>query len=242
MTPVTELNPKEAVIVAHGSPGDPIPQDEAMAALAAVVASRLPGWRVRGATLASPHSLPDAVQGLNRPMVYPFFMAEGYFTGEVLPRRLEQLSVPCRQLPAFGSDESLPELVSKAALAGAAAAGLEPGSSTLLLAAHGSQVSPASRLATQRLAEVLSAKLPFRAIVTGFIEEAPFLPDVARGLGHALCLPLFTLNAGHVLGDVPEALAEADFQGPLLAHIGAHPDVPGMIAATLERHIAGAMA
>lgn len=236
------MNPKEAVIVAHGSPGDPVPQDEAMAALAAAVASRRPGWTVRGATLASPHSLSDAVKGFTRPMVYPFFMAEGYFTGEVLPRRLEQLPVPCRQLPAFGSDEALPALIGKAALAGAAAAGLQPQSSTLLLAAHGSQVSPASRLATLRLAERLSGKLPFRAIVPGFIEEAPFLTDAARGLGAALCLPLFTLSAGHVLGDVPDALAEAGFGGPLLPHIGAHPDVPGMIAAALERHSATAIA
>lgn len=239
MAPVTESIPKEAVIVAHGSPGEPVPQDEAMAALAAKVASRLPGWKVRGATLASPHSLSDAVQGLARPMVYPFFMAEGYFTGEVLPRRLEQLSVPCRQLPAFGSDETLPGLIGKAALAGAAAAGLLPASSTLLLAAHGSQVSPASRLATLRLTEVLSGTLPFRAIIAGFIEEAPFLRGAARGLGAALCLPLFTLSAGHVQGDVPEALAEADFKGPLLPHIGSHPEVPGMIAAALERHAAG---
>jgi sirohydrochlorin ferrochelatase len=242
MAPVTEENSKEAVIVAHGSPGDPVPQDEAMAALAAAVASRRPGWRVRGATLASPHSLEGAVQGLTRPMIYPFFMAEGYFTGEVLPRRLKQLPVPCRQLPAFGSDEDLPRLIGDAALAGAAAAGLQPATSTLLLAAHGSQVSPASRIATLRLAERLSGKLPFRAIVPGFIEEAPFLTDTARGLGGALCLPLFTLSAGHVLGDVPEALAEADFVGPLLPHIGAHPDVPAMIAAALQQHATAAMA
>lgn len=242
MAPVTDMNPKEAVIVAHGSPGDPVPQDEAMAALAAQAAARLPGWTVRGATLASPHSLSDATRGFTRPLIYPFFMAEGYFTGEVLPRRLEQLSVPCRQLPAFGSDETLPGLIGKAALAGAAEAGLQPGSSTLLLAAHGSQVSPASRLATLRLAELLSGTLAFRAIVPGFIEEAPFLTDAARGIGAALCLPLFTLSAGHVLGDVPDALAEADFEGALLPHIGAHPDVPSMIAAALQRHGAAALA
>lgn len=242
MAPVTEHILREAVIVAHGSPGEPIPQDEAMAALAAQTAERLQGWTVRGATLASPHSLTDAMQGLTRPMVYPFFMAEGYFTGEVLPRRLNQLSLPCWQLPAFGSDENLPALIGKAALAGAAAAGLQPGSSTLLLAAHGSQVSPASRLATLRLKELLSGMLPFRAIVAGFIEEAPFLHETARGLGAALCLPLFTLNAGHVLNDVPEALLEAGFEGPLLEHIGAHPDVPGMIAGALERLSAAALA
>ena len=53
--------------------------------------------------------------------------------------------------------------------------------------------------------------------------------------GLALCLPLFTLQAGHVEGDIPQALAEAGFEGPLLAHIGAHPAVPRLIAAALKR-------
>lgn len=226
----------EAVIVAHGSPADPLPQEEALAALAAQVEGRLSGWTVRGATLASPGSLAQALDGLARPMIYPFFMAEGYFTGEVLPRRLREMHPDARQLPAFGSDPELPRLVSEAALAGARDAGLRPEATALLLAAHGSQVSPASRLATLKLAEILAAASPFRAVVTGFIEEAPFLTAAARGLGDAICLPLFTLNAGHVVDDVPEALAEAGFTGRVLRHIGAHRQAPGMIAAALERH------
>jgi sirohydrochlorin ferrochelatase len=226
----------EAVIVAHGSPADPLPQEEALAALAAEVEAGLPGWRVRGATLAAPGSLATALDGFSRPLVYPFFMAEGYFTGEVLPRRLREMHPAARQLPAFGSDPELPRLVSEAALAGTRDAGLRPETTALLLAAHGSQVSPASRMATLKLAEILSAASPFRAIVTGFIEEAPFLTESAQGLGDAICLPLFTLNAGHVIDDVPEALAEAGFTGRLLRHIGAHRQVPGMIAAALARH------
>ena len=226
----------EAVIVAHGSPGEPLPQERAMAALAAEVAASLPGWTVRGATLALPGSLQEALEGLVHPLVYPFFMAEGYFTGEVLPRRLSQFAVATRQLPAFGSDPDLPRVVGEAATEGARNAGLDPSSSTLLLAAHGSQVSPASRMATMQLAETLSASLPFRSIIVGFIEEQPFLTDAAQGRQDTICLPLFTLSAGHVLNDVPGALADAEFNGPVLPHLGAHPAVSGMIAAALERH------
>lgn len=233
---------KEAVIVAHGSPGDPVPQDEAMAALGAQVADLLPGWTLRGATLASPGSLPRALDGLAGPMVYPLFMAEGYFTGEVLPRRLKDIPVAARQLPAFGTDPALPALIAEAALLGACQGGLILEETALLLAAHGSQVSPASKQATLALAETLAGSLPFRAIVTGFIEEAPFLGDAAGGLGPALCLPLFTLNAGHVLKDVPEALAEAGFAGPVLGPIGAHPAVPRLIAAALARQLMQAAA
>jgi sirohydrochlorin ferrochelatase len=226
----------EAVLVAHGSPGDPLPQDQAMADLAARVSSLLPGWTIRGATLASPGSLQQALLGLSSPMVFPFFMAEGFFTRDVLPRRLKAAAGAPRQLPAFGSDPAIPALVAEAAMTGAGKAGLLPEETVLLLAAHGSQVSPASRLATIGLAQHLASSLPFRAVVTGFIEEQPFLADAARGLPLALCLPLFTLNAGHVVKDVPEALAEASFYGPVLPPIGQHFAVPRLIGAALERH------
>lgn len=207
-----------------------------MADLAARVSALLPGWTVRGATLAGPGSLQQALHGLSRPMVFPFFMAEGFFTRDVLPRRLKAAAGTPRQLPAFGSDPAIPDMVAEAAMTGASKAGLLPEETVLLLAAHGSQVSPASRLATTSLAQHLSSSLPFRSVVTGFIEEQPFLADAARGLPQALCLPLFTLNAGHVLQDVPEALAGAGFHGPVLPPIGRHAAVPRLIAAALERH------
>lgn len=230
------MGTSEAVLVAHGSPGDPLPQDHAMADLAMRVSSALPGWTIRGATLAGPGSLQNALQGLASPLIYPFFMAEGFFTGHVLPRRLKAVAAKTLQLPAFGSDPAIPALVAEAAMAAASKAGLVAEESVLLLAAHGSQVSPASRLATTSLAHDLASSLPFRRIVTGFIEEAPFLADSARGLGQALCLPLFTLSAGHVVSDVPAALAEAGFQGPVLPPVGQHFAVPRLIAAALERH------
>lgn len=207
-----------------------------MADLAVRVSSALPGWTIRGATLAGPGSLNLALQGLASPLVFPFFMAEGFFTAEVLPRRLKAAVAMTRQLPAFGSDPAMPALVAEAAMSGASKAGLLPEETVLLLAAHGSQVSPASRVATMGLAQELASSLPFRRVVTGFIEEAPFLADAAKDLGQALCLPLFTLSAGHVVSDVPEALAEAGFQGPVLLPIGQHFAAPRLIAAALERH------
>lgn len=226
----------EAVLVAHGSPGDPKPQDQAMADLAARVSTLLPGWTIRGATLAGPGSLQQALHGLSRPMVFPFFMAEGFFTRDVLPRRLKAAAGTPRQLPAFGSDPAIPALAAEAAMTGASKAGLLPEETVLLLAAHGSKVSHASRLAAMALAQRLTSSLTFRAVVTGFIEEQPLLADAARGLPPALCLPLFTLNAGHVVKDVPEALAEAGFHGPVLPPIGQHAAVPRLVAAALERH------
>jgi sirohydrochlorin ferrochelatase len=75
----------------------------------------------------------------------------------------------------------------------------------------------------------------FNRIIAGFVEEAPFLEDQARTLGHGICLPFFALEAGHVIGDIPDAMEEAGFQGPILPPIGQHPDVPALIAAALIR-------
>ena len=76
----------------------------------------------------------------------------------------------------------------------------------------------------------------FDRVITGYVEEAPFLQDVAGDIdGPALCLPLFALSAGHVTGDVPEALEAAGFDGPLLPPIGAVPQVPALIARAVRR-------
>lgn len=213
-----------------------------MVALAEAVAGHAPGLMVRGATLASEGSLEAALAGLCRPMVYPFFMAEGYFTTDVLPARISATGRNAEILPAFGSDPALPALIAEAAMEGASAHGFAPSSTTLVLAAHGSQVSPASKQRTLDLVRRLKPATSFESIVTGFIEEEPFLHDAARGVGQALCLPLFTLQAGHVTDDIPAALKHASFEGVLLPHIGAHPALPAMIAASLTRDVRKAAA
>ena len=66
-----------ALIVAHGQPGEPAPQQAAVEALAARVAGHLPDARVQGATLAMPGALAAADDAT---LIYPLFMATGWFT------------------------------------------------------------------------------------------------------------------------------------------------------------------
>lgn len=228
----------EAILVAHGSPADPAPQEAAMMALAVRVAMWLPGWRVRGATLAAPGSLEAAVARMPGALVYPFFMAEGWFTRTNLPKRLAACGGGgMHQLRPFGADPALPGLMVAQARAGAGAAGILSGAATLLLAAHGSRASRSSAEMTEALADRMRREAGFARVVTGFVEEEPFLQDAAKGVGAAVCLPLFALSAGHVTGDVPEALAEAGFQGVLLPPVGAGAEVAPLIAAALARAV-----
>ncbi len=225
----------QALLIAHGQPSDPAPQEAAMADLAARVQALLPGWKIRGATLAAPGALEAALARLDRPLIFPFFMAEGWFTRTLLPRRLAEAGAGhLTPLPAFGATPELPALTARAALEGAKAAGLDPASTTLLLAAHGSRVARASAEGAEAMADHLRRTTPF-TVATGFIEEAPFLQDAARGLDPALCLPFFALRASHVAEDIPRALATAGFAGPLLPPLGEHPEVPALIAAALRR-------
>ncbi|WP_342662147.1 DUF4202 family protein [Paracoccus zeaxanthinifaciens] len=226
--------PACAVIVSHGQPGDPEPQQQAVEDLAAAVAACNPGLPVRGATLAKPGALADAVTP--DCIVYPLFMAEGWFTGTELPRRLTEAGAPAAHIMRpFGTDAGLPDLIVAKAREAADTEGWPLSEVTLLLSAHGSQRSQASFTITQALAETLSPH--FARVVTGFVEQEPFIADAARDLQRAISLPLFALRAEHVTDDLPEALDAAGFDGPRLDPIGLAPEAPAMIAKSIAAQL-----
>lgn len=228
---MTRAMVSRAVIVSHGQPGDPGPQQQAIEDLAARVAACDPGCPVAGATLAMPGAL--AAVADDDSLIYPMFMAEGWFTRSELPRRLSQAGAGgARVLRPFGTDPALPGLIVAQAHAAAAGLGWAPGDTTLLLSAHGSQRSQASFTITNALAESIAPH--FARVVTGFVEQEPFIANAARGLERAVSLPFFALRAEHVLDDLPTALDQAGFTGPRLDPIGLAPEVPALIAASIR--------
>ena len=78
-----------ALIVAHGQPSDPLPAAAALDRLALRVAGHLPGWDVRAATLAEAGRLEAQAAG-GPGLVFPLFMAGGWFTGAQIPARLRE--------------------------------------------------------------------------------------------------------------------------------------------------------
>lgn len=222
---------RHAVIVSHGQPGDPGPQQRAIGDLAAQVARHDPGCPVTGATLAMPGAL--AANCDNDSLIYPMFMAEGWFTGTELPRRLAEAgALHARIMRPFGTDPALPDLILAKAGQAAAAEGWQPHETTLLLTAHGSARSQASFNITNALASRIAPH--FARVVTGFVEQSPFIADAARNLGRAVSLPLFALQADHVLNDLPIALDKAGFTGPRLPPIGLAPEIPALIAGAIR--------
>ncbi|MGH1353458.1 MAG: CbiX/SirB N-terminal domain-containing protein [Thalassovita sp.] len=224
---------RSAVIVAHGSPSDPDPQERDLQALAAKVNAALPEWDIRGATLAAEGALDAAIDALNAPLIYPYFMAEGYFTGRVLAPKSKSRGLT--QLRPFGVDPHLADCAEAELQAILLTNNWNAGDTALLVAAHGSAVSRTSANSTHAMAGTLHARMGFLRTRTGFIEEPPHVQDMARGLGQAICLPFFALNAGHMLDDMPQALGAANFTGHRLPAMIDWASTPRLIADCLER-------
>lgn len=223
---------RSAIIVAHGQPSEPSPPEAEIAALALQVSEQLPGWTIRSATLAAPGALDAAVAGLTSPVVFPFFMADGWFIRTALPERLARAGVTApRILTPFGLIAETMHLAGDKAAAAAAAKGWTCPETTLILAAHGSGRSPFPKQAAEATADAIAAAHRFAGIRTGFVEETPSLAEAAAHAGlRAVCLPLFVARWGHVETDVPQALQEALFTGVLLPPLGTMPEVPALIA------------
>lgn len=237
---MTQPSPRHALIVAHGSPSAPGGPEEVFARLAAEAAALLPGWRVRSATLAAPGALDRAcaeLPGDAEALLLPFFMTDGWFVSSELPRRVEAAggAGKTRILPPFGMADEVAALCARRAREGAAAAGIMPAEATLIVAAHGSPSDPRPARATESLAETLRASSGFAGVRTGYVDEEPALVDALKVEGQALCLPFFIGFAGHVESDLPEAVAEAGFAGPVLPPVGADPEAPTLIAEMLRR-------
>ena len=216
-------------IVAHGQPGDPGALQPELEALAAVVAALLPARRVLGATLACPRSL-AALAGVGA--VYPLFMAGGWFVNSEMPRRLNAAGVAgYKVLEPLGLDPALPRLARRIAEETARAAGLDPPRTTLVVAGHGSSKSTASADSTRAFAAALPPG--FARVVTGFIEEPPFLNTIQLD-GPALCVPFFATNGEHTKIDIPEAWTAIGAPGPIAPPIGTTPDIPALVAASLR--------
>jgi sirohydrochlorin ferrochelatase len=218
-----------ALIVSHGQPSDPAPAAADLARLAAAVAVHLPGWRVGSATLAEADALSCATTG-PQGLIYPMFMAAGWFTRTHLPQRLADVGAGgWRVLDPFGTDPRVQAL----ALALVREAGLEAGGD-LLLAAHGSFRSAAPGDVARQVAGDIGAALGLARAQAAFIDQTPRLAG-ATGFGpDALCLPFFAASGGHVIDDLPAALAEAGFQGRVLQPLGLDVRAPALIAASLK--------
>ena len=236
-TPLTGAAPTAApqvLIVAHGQPSAAEPAEAALAEVAAEVQSLLPDTPITSATLAAPGALETAIATLAPgAFVYPLFMADGWFVKVALAKRLDGHNLTV--LPPFGMDENLPALATLAILRAVDDAGWQAASTHVLLAAHGSARGQAAAQSARLFADRLGQTLTCAGITVGFIEQVPFLADAAAPLdAPALCLPFFAMSGEHVRDDIPQAMQEAGFEGPVLPSLGQSDGAAALIARALR--------
>lgn len=201
--------------------------------LAARVASHAPGLQVAGATLAAPGAFEAAAQRLGRPLVYPFFMANGWLVRKPLAKRAGAMGLEV--LSPFGLEPELERVVADEIAATLAARDWHARDTGLLVAAHGSAMSNTNAETARAFAERLKARLGLGRVATGFIEQEPLLQTAARDMEQALCLPFFALRSGHYVDDVTRALAGAGFAGPVLPPFIEWPATARLIADSLTK-------
>ncbi|MBA3910711.1 MAG: cobalamin biosynthesis protein CbiX [Rhodobacter sp.] len=219
-----------ALIVAHGQPSDPGPAAAALEALASRVAKLLPGWQVASATLAEPGALARAAAGRAPGVVFPMFMAGGWFTRVQIPAKLAEAgAVGWKVLEPFGCDAGVHDLCVSLVR--------EAGADQVILAAHGSFRSSVPSDIARHVAGRIADEAGVARVATGFIDQSPQLATLADFGPGSVCLPFFAAEGEHVSDDIPQALDEAGFRGRILPPVGLDPRVPALIAAAIARQV-----
>ena len=222
-----------ALIVSHGQPSDPEVGEAEIAAFADAAQRFVPEITIKGVTLATKGRLEDvSTAAPEGTPVYPLFMADGWFTQVRLPRSLG--AAPVRRLPPYGRDLGLVDFATRWLQEELVAARWPARQTTLVVVGHGSGRSRKPSEVTRVFARALHGRLGTRALRLGFVEEQPFLATALGKIkGPALCLPFFATRRGHVLEDLPAAVAESGFTGRVLDPIGCHPETPAFVARRL---------
>lgn len=220
---------KSALIVAHGQPSDPRPAGSALEALAVRVEGLLPGWEVLGATLAEDGAMARGLAGRPGGVIFPMFMAGGWFTKVQIPKKLAEAGAQVGPggwtvLEPFGCDPAVHDLC--------VTLSREAGAGRVILAAHGSFKSQVPSDIAFHVAGRIASETGI-ACEAGFIDQDPQLSALPGGAG--VCLPFFAAEGGHVSDDIPEALERAGFTGRILPPVGLDDRVPGIIAAAILR-------
>ena len=178
--------------------------------------------------------------GQERPVVVaPLFLSDGYPLRVAFPGSLgltgPELAQTVHLLPPLFAWPEAIELLSAEIRRTAMSAGWQFCDCTVVLAAHGSSKGPGSARATAAVAAALARS--GIAARTGYLSEAPFLPETLKEItGPVVLVNLFVLPGEHACVDVPE-LAAAYSGGPITVTppLAGNPAFAAMIAAVADR-------
>lgn len=172
-------------------------------------------------------------------LVYPLFLADGYFARNKLPRLVAAASGTApraiRILPPLGLDPALVDVIAARIAAAATERAIESGSATVVVLAHGSTSDDASRSAAERVVRGLQARRRYRDVRAAFLEEPPALETVlADAHGPVLVVGLFAHDGLHGSEDAAELIARAGRSNvSFVGNVGTWPEIADLIAAAM---------
>jgi sirohydrochlorin cobaltochelatase len=148
--------------------------------------------------------------------VVPMFLAEGYYTRQVVPRALGLTGRTTRlgdqevhYCPAVGTHPGMRHLVLQRARRVLDLAGVRAADSALVIIGHGTERDPASGETAYRLTERLAMGYGFSEVVCGFLDQEPGIRGVVDRLASrlAVLVPFFIAAGMHTRETIPQLLA-----------------------------------
>lgn len=195
---------RSLIIVAHGSSVKPDTATTVMLAALQLGARRdiiAEFDRVAACFLKQEPLLSDEQWDADESVVIPFFMSDGYFVREVLPRHLP----PHARVTAPLGASDLSAVVRDCVLR------IDAGAH-LVLVGHGTERDPNSSATVEAVATALRREL--RSVTTAFVDQAPRLETtwarVPPDGGAVVVVPYFAFAGPHTEDDIPRGLRLPD--------------------------------
>jgi len=160
-----------------------------------------------------------------RVFIVPFFISEGYFSTEIIPKELGFPSIPstinyqlstlhyCRPVGSH-------DLMTKVILARADEVVIKfpfprapkHSDTTLFIAGHGTEKNANSRKAIERQVELIRALNVYAEVHAIFLEESPRIADCFQiaQTKNVVVVPFFISDGLHVVEDIPVVLGEPE--------------------------------
>ncbi|MEM9083617.1 MAG: CbiX/SirB N-terminal domain-containing protein [Planctomycetota bacterium] len=239
MTAITNT----VVLAAHGG-GDDSPANALVRAAADRLAESIHQNVLPAFNLGEPNwtNVLDECAGHNVTIV-PLMLAAGYFTEEVLPAKLrESASHPNRLTitEPIGTQRDLQASILDMMISAMSVHAFLPGSTHILVVAHGTRRNSKSSETTEDLAREIALAVPDALTSTGYVDADPELPQAVSEVTrpNLLVVPFLLGGAGHAIEDLPQAfhLREPtpgvlhDFAGKRLAFLPTILELPALDA------------
>ena len=241
--------PEQAImIVAHGERGGRC-DNARLLELADEIRSKLGNVQVEAGVLRGSPSIAEAWDRLTAPkrMIYPFFMADGFFCNRILPKKIAEAigsdprdpNSPVHLLKPFGVSAWLAEAVTGALVRDMDRLNLTGTKPHLLIAAHGASVDRQSSRRAGELADRLRETGYFRDVSCAFLDEAPHLNCViGTMLPNTMVLPLFNGLGSHSIDDMADLAQVAPPETYFLQPVGGQAWVGDVMTADIEAALA----